>query len=58
VIRPAEWTGAAFLADAWDLDDRRIRRVVGFAPALASSGLRAALRQAMARTWAQLSPRQ
>jgi UDP-glucose 4-epimerase len=54
VIRPAEWTGAAFLADAWDLDDSRIRNRIGYAPAQDGIGLRAALHQAMARTWAQL----
>jgi UDP-glucose 4-epimerase len=54
VIRPAEWTGAAFLADAWDLDDRRIGSRIGFAPAQDGIGLRTALQQAMARTWAQL----
>jgi UDP-glucose 4-epimerase len=58
VVHLAEWTGAAFLADAWDLDDRRIRSRIGFAPSLDSKGLRAALQQAMARTWAQLAHRQ
>lgn len=58
VIHPSEWTGAAFLADAWDLDDRRIRSRLGFAPVLDANALRAALQQAMARTWAQLAHRQ
>ena len=58
VINPAEWTEAEFLADAWDLDDSRIRSRIGYAPAQDGLALRAALQQAMARTWAQLARRQ
>jgi nucleoside-diphosphate-sugar epimerase len=46
-----EWTGAAFLADPWELDDRRIRKALGFKPARDPAGVREALRRAMARTW-------
>jgi UDP-glucose 4-epimerase len=51
VIPPAQWTGAAFLADRWELDDRRIREALGFKPARDPAGVREALRRAMARTW-------
>jgi UDP-glucose 4-epimerase len=51
VVPRAEWTGAAFLADRWELDNRRIRGEVGFKPARDSAGVREALRQAMATTW-------
>ena len=47
----AEWPGAAFLADPWELDDRRIREAIGFKPARDPAGVRAALRRAIARTW-------
>ena len=51
VVPAAEWTGAAFLADRWELDDRRIREALGFKPAWDPSAVREALRRAMARTW-------
>jgi UDP-glucose 4-epimerase len=54
VVPPAEWTGAAFLADRWELDDRRIRGLLGFKPARDPAGLRAALRRAIDRTWSQM----
>lgn len=54
VVPRAEWTGAAFLADRWELDDRRIRTELGFAPARDPAGLRLALREAVAATWRQL----
>jgi UDP-glucose 4-epimerase len=54
VVPRAEWTGAAFLADRWELDDRRIRTELGFAPARDPAGLRLALREAIAATWRQL----
>ena len=50
-VPPAEWTGAAFLADRWELDNRRIRERLGFKPARDSAGVREALRRAIARTW-------
>lgn len=51
VVPPAEWTGAAFLADRWELDDRRIREKLGFKPARDPAGVREALRRAITRTW-------
>ncbi len=51
VVPQAEWTGAAFLADRWELDTRRIRERLGFKPARDSAGVREALRRAIARTW-------
>jgi UDP-glucose 4-epimerase len=48
------WTGAAFLADRWELDDRRIRAALDFAPRRDESGVRAALRQAIGATWQRL----
>ena len=55
VVPPAEWTGAAFLADRWELDDRRIRGLLGFKPARDPAGLRDALRRAIGRTWSQMA---
>jgi UDP-glucose 4-epimerase len=51
VVPPAEWTGAAFLADPWELDDRRVRKVLGFKAACDPAGVREALRRAIAATW-------
>jgi UDP-glucose 4-epimerase len=51
VVPQADWTGAAFLADRWDLDDRRIRERLGFKPTRDPAGVRDALRRAIARTW-------
>ena len=50
----AEWAGAPFLADRWELDDRRIREGLGFRPALDGAGVRAALHRAIAETWKSL----
>lgn len=54
VVPPAEWTGAAFLADRWELDDRRIRELLGFKPARDPAGVAENLRRAIARTWSQM----
>jgi len=54
VLPRTEWTGAAFLADRWELDDRRIRAEVGFKPTWDLVGLRLALREAIAATWARV----
>ncbi len=54
VVPPAEWTGAAFLADRWELDDRRIRERLGFKPSRDPADAREALRRAIAKTWQQL----
>ena len=51
VVPRAEWTGAAFLADRWELDDRGIRMKVGFKPARDPTGVREALRRAIGCTW-------
>lgn len=54
VVPVAEWKGAAFLADRWELDDRKIRGGLGFKPARDPAGVRAALRRAIAQTWQQV----
>ncbi len=51
VVPRAEWTGAAFLADRWELEDRRIREKLGFKPTRDPVGVREALRHAIGRTW-------
>ncbi|MEK7204200.1 MAG: hypothetical protein AAB254_01715, partial [candidate division NC10 bacterium] len=51
VVPQTEWTGAAFLADRWELDDRRIRERLGFKPTRDPAGVREGLRSAIARTW-------
>jgi UDP-glucose 4-epimerase len=56
VVPPAQWTGAAFLADRWELDDRRIRETLGFKPARDPAGVCEALRRAIARTWQAAVP--
>jgi UDP-glucose 4-epimerase len=56
VVPRSEWTGAAFLADRWDLDDSRIRTELGFKPARDPAHLRLALRDAIAATWKTLQP--
>jgi UDP-glucose 4-epimerase len=48
------WRGAAFLADRWELDDRRIRSALGLTPSRDASQVREALRQAIAATWQRL----
>jgi UDP-glucose 4-epimerase len=53
VVPRMEWAGAAFLADRWELDDRRIRERLGFKPARDPVGVRHALRRAITRTWQQ-----
>jgi UDP-glucose 4-epimerase len=57
VVPQAAWTGLAFLADRWKLDDRRIRTQLGFSPTLGSGGIREALRRAIATTWRQMRSR-
>jgi UDP-glucose 4-epimerase len=48
------WTGAAFLADRWELDDRRIRAALGFKPTRDAAEVRLALHRAIAATWERL----
>ena len=55
VVPPTEWKGAAFLADRWELDDRKIREMLGFKLTRDPIGVREALRRAIARTWQQLA---
>jgi len=54
VVPRAEWTGAAFLADRWELDDRRSRTELGFKPTRDPAGLRQTLRDAIAVSWKSL----
>jgi len=54
VVPASEWTGAAFLADRWELDDHRIRETLGFKPLRDPAGLREILRRAIARTWSHV----
>lgn len=51
VIPAPEWTGAAFLADRWELDDRRIRTELGFKSSSDPHGVREGLRRAIQKTW-------
>lgn len=51
------WTGPAFLADRWELDDARIRAELEFAPGLDPAGVRGALAQAIGATWARIGGR-
>jgi UDP-glucose 4-epimerase len=51
VVPPERWTGAAFLADAWHLDDRLIRERLGFRPVRGPAALRDLLGRAIARAW-------
>lgn len=55
VVPPTEWKGAVFLADRWELDDRRIRETLGFKAARDPAGVREALRRAIERTWKQMA---
>jgi UDP-glucose 4-epimerase len=58
-VVPCEvWTGAAFLADRWELDDRRIRMQLGFTPCREVSAVRDALRQAITATWRKLQAKE
>lgn len=55
VVPAAEWRGAAFLADRWELDDGRLRGERGYKPARDPAGVRAALAAAVAATWRKLA---
>jgi hypothetical protein len=54
VVSPAEWTGAAFLADQWALDDRKIHNRLGYKPARDPAEVRETLQKAINRTWQQI----
>ena len=56
VVPREAWKGAAFLADRWELDDRRIREALGFKPVRDPAGVREVLRRAIAGTWQQQRP--
>lgn len=58
VVPRDAWTGAAFLADRWELDDRRIRAQLGFRPCREPSAVRDALRQAISATWRRLQAKE
>jgi UDP-glucose 4-epimerase len=45
-----KWTGSAFLADPWELDDNLARKVLGYAPMEASEA-KASLKKAISRCW-------
>ncbi len=51
VVPPQAWTGAAFLADCWQLSDHRIRERLGFAPCRDPEQVRELLRRSIAQTW-------
>lgn len=51
VVPAAEWQGAVFLADRWELDGRRIRDRLCFTPSKDPARVREALRNAIAKTW-------
>ncbi len=57
VVPVEEWKGAVFLADRWELDDRKIREKLGFKPARDPAGVREALRRAIATTWEGMKAR-
>ena len=57
VIPREAWTGAAFLADRWELNDQRIRTAVGFKPIRDTTEVREALARAIAGTWERLRSR-
>lgn len=45
-----KWTGSAFLADPWELDDRLARETLGYSP-MEASAARAGLKRAIAECW-------
>ena len=51
VVPRERWTGAAFLADPWELDDRLIRGRLGYEPRRGPPGVAELLRKAIARAW-------
>lgn len=55
VVPVPAFTGAAFLADAWHLEDARFRATFGWTPRRGPTQVRALLKRAMARTWARLA---
>ena len=55
VVAASAFTGPAFLADRWHLDDERIRTALGWQPRRGPGGVRDLLRAAMERTWKRLA---
>ncbi len=51
VVPTEQWTGPAFLADAWELDTTRIREELGFSPENDSAEVRRTLAAAIEKTW-------
>ena len=49
-IPRGDWTGSAFLADPWRLEDRLAREELGYAP-MEASGAKASLKKAISRCW-------
>lgn len=49
IVSPSAWRGPAFLADVWQLDDRRIRERLGFAPRHDAAEVRSMLKRAVRR---------
>jgi UDP-glucose 4-epimerase len=50
-VSRAAWSGPAFLADAWQLDDGRIRERLGFRPCRDAAGVRSLLASSIENTW-------
>ena len=44
------WTGSAFLADPWELSDRKARETLGYSP-MEANGAKASLKRAIAHCW-------
>jgi len=57
VVPAKDWKGAAFLADRWELDDRRVRCELGFKPAADPHGVSEGLRRAIGKTWEAIRSR-
>ncbi|HEU4386022.1 MAG TPA: NAD-dependent epimerase/dehydratase family protein [Anaeromyxobacteraceae bacterium] len=51
LVPASAFTGPAFLADPWQLDDRRLRAAAGWAPRRGPAEVRGLLERAIARTW-------
>jgi nucleoside-diphosphate-sugar epimerase len=45
-----KWTGSVFLADPWELDDKRAREILGYTP-MEASRAKASLRKAISHCW-------
>lgn len=54
VVPAGRWTGAAFLANRWELDDGRLRHALAWTPRGDPAAVRARLEQAIEGTWRTL----